>query len=115
MHALQNGDMCNLASEDPSYNVLMHQYEESVPSNPDHDFPAYAMLQEVNKRPLVWTQSLLVLLVCGLTGAGGEIGGKFLCTIKVVLMNLEGGYSNCPLLSLAQLLDTLLGFVYTIW
>ena len=62
----------------------------------------------------MWTQSLLVLLVCGLTGAGGEIGGKFLCTIKVVLMNSEGGYSNCPLLSLGQLIDTLLGFVYTI-
>ena len=28
----------------------------------------------------MWTQSLIVLLVCGLTGAGGEIGGKFLCT-----------------------------------
>ena len=49
MHALQNGDMCKSASEDPSYNVEMHQYEESVPSNLDHDFPAYAMLQEVTR------------------------------------------------------------------
>lgn len=44
---LQKGDMCKSASEDPSYNVLVHHYEESVPSNPDHDFPAYAMLREV--------------------------------------------------------------------
>ena len=29
---------------------------------------------------------------------------------SVPLMNSEGDYSNCPLLSLGQLLDTLLGF-----
>ena len=55
----------------------------------------------------MWTQSLLVLLVCGLTEAGGEIGGKFLCTPDEFRGRFT--YSNCPLLSLGQLLDTLLG------
>jgi hypothetical protein len=52
-------DTCKSASEEPSYNVLVQPYEESVPKDQDRDSPAYAMLQEVIRDHYISADSVI--------------------------------------------------------